>query len=160
MIEFSKPEERRTGANRIVLHRDLLTLAERAEHARQFDEAIKLYNNAPREHPDYIELRHRLGQLYHDDKRDYDRAIAEFERVQAIPEVDALVPDSRRIAYIRNDKRDYSPIYVVDVDTRKSARIATGTSINNDLSISADGVLAFRAQVEQWDRIFLVKLAD
>jgi Tol biopolymer transport system component len=72
----------------------------------------------------------------------------------------AWMPDSRRIAYVRNDKRDYSPIYIVDIDTRKNARIATGTNINNDLSISPDGVLAFRAQVEQWDRIFLVKLPD
>ena len=108
VIEFSKPEERRTGANRIVLHRDLLTLAERAEHARQFDEAIKLYNNAPREHPDYIELRHRLGQLYHDDKRDYDRAIAEFERVQAIPEVDALVFKQYAVVYTNMGKAYYA----------------------------------------------------
>jgi tetratricopeptide (TPR) repeat protein len=108
VIEFSKPEERRTGANRIVLHRDLLTLAERAENARQFDEAIRLYNTAPREHPDYIELRHRLGQLYHDDKRDYDRAIAEFERVQAIPEVDALVFKQYAVVYTNMGKAYYA----------------------------------------------------
>ena len=92
-----------------------------------------------------------------------DGLAAQIVARNVIPDVTngpAWMPDSRRIAYIRNDTRDYSPIYVVDVDTRKSARIATGTSINNDLSISADGVLAFRAQVEQWDRIFLVKLAD
>jgi TolB protein len=72
----------------------------------------------------------------------------------------AWLPDSKRIAYVRNDKQDYSPIYVVNVSTRKSARLQTGTSINHDLAVSSDGILAFRAQVDQWDQIFLVKLPE
>lgn len=72
----------------------------------------------------------------------------------------AWLPDSKRIAYVRNDKQDYSPIYVVDVNTRKDARLETGTNINHDLAVSSDGILAFRAQVDQWDQIFLVKLPE
>ena len=70
----------------------------------------------------------------------------------------AWLPDSRRIAYVRNDKRDYSPIYIVDVDRRESRRLRTGTDINRELSCSPQGVLAFRAQFQQWDRIFLAKI--
>ena len=72
----------------------------------------------------------------------------------------AWLPDSKRIAYVRNNKRDYSPIYVVDVTTHQEARLETGTSINHDLAISPDGILAFRAQVDQWDQIFLVKFPE
>jgi len=72
----------------------------------------------------------------------------------------AWLPDSKRLAYVRNDKRDYSPIYVVDVATRKQARLETGTNINHDLAVSSDGTLAFRAQVDQWDQIFLVKFPE
>lgn len=70
----------------------------------------------------------------------------------------AWLPDSRRIAYVRNDQRDYSPVYIVDVETHESRRLRTGTNINRELSCSSQGVLAFRAQVDQWDRIFLAKV--
>jgi Tol biopolymer transport system component len=72
----------------------------------------------------------------------------------------AWLPDNRRIAYVRNDKQDYSPIYLVDVDSRQQWRLLTGTNINHDLAVSPQGMLAFRAQVNQWDRIFLAKLPD
>jgi len=72
----------------------------------------------------------------------------------------AWLPDGRRIAYVRNDHQDYSPIYVVNVDSRQQWRLQTGTNINHDLAVSPQNVLAFRAQVEQWDRIFLAKLPD
>lgn len=70
----------------------------------------------------------------------------------------AWFPDSMRIAYVVNDKQNYNPIHVVDVASRKSLRLETGTSINHDLAISAQGILAFRAQIDQWDQIFLAKL--
>lgn len=92
-----------------------------------------------------------------------EQLISRVVAYDVIPDVasgPAWLPDSKRIAYVRNDKQDYSPIYVVDVNTRKSARLETGTSINHDLAISSDGVLAFRAQVDQWDQIFLVKLPE
>jgi TolB protein len=80
-----------------------------------------------------------------------------------IPDVSmgpAWLPDGRRIAYVRNDKDTYYPIYVVDVDSKQSRRLATGTHINHDLASSPSGLIAFRAQVDQWDQIFLVKLAE
>jgi hypothetical protein len=104
VIEFKREEESR----KIVLHKDFLKLADRAENARQFDEAIRLYTAAPKEHPDYPELRHRLGQLYLDDKRDYDRAIAELEHVQALPEVDELVLKQYAVVYTNLGKAYYA----------------------------------------------------
>ena len=107
VIEFSRLEENRTGANRIVLYKDYLKLADRAEQAKQFDEAIRLYTAAPREHPDYAELRNRLGQLYFDEKHDIDRAITEFERVTAIPEIHDLIYKQFAVVYTNLGKAYY-----------------------------------------------------
>jgi tetratricopeptide (TPR) repeat protein len=104
VIEFKRPEESR----KVVLYKDYLKLADRAENARQWDEAIRLYTAAPKEHPDYPELRHRLGQLYLDDKRDFDRAIAELELVQALPEVDELVLKQYAVVYTNLGKAYYA----------------------------------------------------
>jgi Tol biopolymer transport system component len=92
-----------------------------------------------------------------------DKLAARVVAYNVVPDValgPAWLPDSKHIAYVHNGKQDYSPIYVVDVNTRKEARLETGTNINHDLAISSDGVLAFRAQVEQWDQIFLVKFPE
>jgi Tol biopolymer transport system component len=88
------------------------------------------------------------------------------ERVVArdvIPDIErgpAWLPDSRRIVYVRNEKETYNPIYVVDVETRASALLETGTRMNHDVAAAVDGTLAFRAQVEQWDQMFIARLRD
>ena len=90
-----------------------------------------------------------------------EQLVASVVANNVIPDIasgPAWFPDSRRIAYVLNDKQDYNPIHVVEVATRDSSRLETGTSINHDLAISSNGVLAFRAQVDQWDQIFLAKL--
>src|SRR5947208_16855620 len=46
---------------------------------------------AGREQPDDAEARRRLGDIYLDDKEDYDAAIAEFETVLALPENQQLI---------------------------------------------------------------------
>lgn len=92
-----------------------------------------------------------------------DKLAAKVVAYNVVPDISqgpAWLPDSARIAYVRNDKQDYSPIYVVDVNTRQELRLETGTNINHDLAISSDGILAFRAQVNQWDQIFLVKFPE
>lgn len=92
-----------------------------------------------------------------------ERLVARVVAYNVLPDVSsgpAWFPDSARIAYVRNDKQDYSPIYVVDVNTHKGARLETGTSINHDLAVSSAGVIAFRAQVDQWDQVFLAKLPE
>jgi tetratricopeptide (TPR) repeat protein len=87
VMEFTKKEEDR----KVVLQKDYLKIGERAREKGDLDGAIKAYGAAGREHPDYAEARRRLGNLYLDDKEDYDRAIAEFETVLALPENEQLI---------------------------------------------------------------------
>jgi tetratricopeptide (TPR) repeat protein len=91
VMEFSKKEEDRTGERRIVLQKDYVRIGERAKEKGDVDGAIKAYGAASREHPDYAEARRRLGNIYLDDKEDYDRAIAEFETVLSLPENEQLI---------------------------------------------------------------------
>ena len=70
------------------------------------------------------------------------------------------MPDSRRIVYVRNEKKAFHPIHVVDVDTRASTWLRTGTKINHDVTCARDGTIAFRAQVDQWDQIFIARLKE
>jgi tetratricopeptide (TPR) repeat protein len=91
VMEFTQKEEDRTGERRIVLQKDFLKIGERARQKGDIDGAIKAYGSTEREHPDYAEAHRRLGDIYLDDKEDYDRAIAEFEAVLALPENQQLI---------------------------------------------------------------------
>lgn len=91
IVEFNKKVEDRTGKDRIVFFKDYLKIGSRAEAGGNFEQAIRAYASAGKEHPDFVEARHRLGRLYMDEKSDYQSAIAEFEKVVATPEVKDLV---------------------------------------------------------------------
>ena len=91
VMEFTKKEEDRTGERRIVLQKDFLKIGERARQKGDVESAIKAYASTSRDHPDYAEARRRLGDLYLDEKEDYDRAIAEFEAVLSLPENEQLI---------------------------------------------------------------------
>jgi hypothetical protein len=91
VMEFTKKEEDRTGERRIVLQRDFLKIGDRARQKGDVESAIKAYAATGRDHPDYAEAHRRLGAIYLDDKEDYDRAIAEFEAVLALPENEQLI---------------------------------------------------------------------
>jgi Tol biopolymer transport system component len=78
-----------------------------------------------------------------------------------VPDIErgpAWMPDSRRIVYVRNERQAYNPIYIADVDSRTSTLVRTGTKMNHDVTCSSGGVIAFRAQVDQWDQVYLAKL--
>jgi len=91
VMEFTKKEEDRTGERRIVLQKDFLKIGERARQKGDLESAIKAYASTGRDHPDYAEARRRLGDIYLDEKEDYDRAIAEFETVLSLPENEQLI---------------------------------------------------------------------
>lgn len=91
VMEFTKKEEDRTGERRIVLQKDFLRIGDAARQKGDIDGAIKAYSAAGRDHPDYAEAHRRLGDIYLDDKEDYDRAIAEFEAVLSMPENEQLI---------------------------------------------------------------------
>jgi tetratricopeptide (TPR) repeat protein len=91
VMEFTQKEEDRTGERRIVLQKDFLKIGERARQRGDIESAIKAYASTERDHPDYAEAHRRLGDIYLDEKEDYDRAIAEFEAVLALPENQQLI---------------------------------------------------------------------
>jgi hypothetical protein len=61
---------------------------------------------------------------------------------------------------VKNDRHEYNPIYVADLRQKTIAPIKTDTKMNHDITCSADGTIAFRAQVDQWDQVFVMKLKD
>lgn len=65
------------------------------------------------------------------------------------------LPDSRRILYAKSIEGGYNPIYIFDVETGEHILVETRTHINHDIAISSNGLIAFRAQVLGWDRIFI-----
>ena len=80
-----------------------------------------------------------------------------------VPDVErgpAWLPDNRRIAYVRDERQAYNPIYIADVDSRASSLVRTGTKMNHDIACSPGGLIAFRAQVDQWDQVYVAKLKD
>ncbi|HEY6010550.1 MAG TPA: hypothetical protein VIX18_03685, partial [Nitrospirota bacterium] len=80
-----------------------------------------------------------------------------------IPDVEAgpaWLPDSNRIVFVKNDRQEYNPLYVADLKRKTVLPIRTDTKMNHDVSCSANGTIAFRAQVDQWDQIYIMKLKD
>ncbi len=80
-----------------------------------------------------------------------------------IPDVEAgpaWMPDSSRIVFVKNDRQEYNPLYIADIVQKTVTPIRTDTKMNHDVAISADGSIAFRAQVNQWDQIFVMKLKN
>ena len=99
VVEFDKKVEDRTGERRIVLHKDYLRLGERAAQQGNVDAAIQAYGSTEKTHPDYSEAHVRLGQLYLDDKNDFDAAVREFESVLTLPQNKDLIYKQFAVAF-------------------------------------------------------------
>ena len=97
------------------------------------------------------------------DPKDGDGLAAKVVAVDVVPDVErgpAWMPDSRRIVYVKNDRQEYHPLYVVDVNDRSNKFFRTDTKMNHDVVCGPDGIIAFRAQVDQWDQIFTAKMKE
>jgi Tol biopolymer transport system component len=95
------------------------------------------------------------------DPREGDGLASKVVAADVIPDVEtgpAWMPDSAGIVYVKNDRHEYNPIYLVDFKSGTERPVRTGTKMNHDLACSPDGLLAFRAQVDQWDHMFIAKL--
>ncbi len=80
-----------------------------------------------------------------------------------IPDIEsgpAWMPDSKRIIYVKNYRQAYNPIYIVNIEEKTDLPFKTTTKMNHDVTCSSDGTIAFRAQVEQWDHIYIAKLKE
>lgn len=99
VVEFNDTEERLVGKKRVTLYRNYLASARRAQRKGKLQEAVATYQKVDKRHPDYTEATHRLAQLYLDELRDYDKAIAEFRKMTKIPEVRDLVYKQYSVVY-------------------------------------------------------------
>jgi Tol biopolymer transport system component len=97
------------------------------------------------------------------DPTEGEELAAKVVAMDVIPDVEvgpAWMPDSKRIIFVKNDRQEYNPIYLADLEEKTVILLKTDTKMNHDLACSADGTIAFRAQVDQWDQIFIMKLKD
>ena len=80
-----------------------------------------------------------------------------------VPDIErgvAWMPDSKRIIYVQKDEHAFNPIHLADIEAKTDFAINTGTKMNHDVVCSLHGILAYRAQVEQWDRIYVTELKE
>ena len=92
-----------------------------------------------------------------------DGLAAKVVATDVMPDVEAgpaWLPDSSRIVFVKNERQEYNPLYIADLKRKTVLPIRTDTRMNHDVACSVDGTIAFRAQVDQWDQIFVMKLKD
>jgi len=97
------------------------------------------------------------------DPTDGEGLAAKVVATDVIPDVEvgpAWMPDSSRIVFVKNARQEYNPIYVADLKEKTVMPLKSDTKMNHDVACSADGMIAFRAQVDQWDQIHVMKLKD
>ncbi|MBN2250477.1 MAG: PD40 domain-containing protein [Candidatus Altiarchaeota archaeon] len=97
------------------------------------------------------------------DPTDGEGLAAKVVAMDVIPDVEvgpAWMPDSSRIVFVKNHRQEYNPIYVAELKEKAVKLLKTDTKMNHDVTCSLDGMIAFRAQVDQWDQIHVMKLMD
>jgi Tol biopolymer transport system component len=97
------------------------------------------------------------------DPTDGEGLTAKVVAMDIIPDVEvgpAWMPDSSRIVFVKNHRQEYNPIYIADLKEKTVRPLKTNTKMNHDVTCSVDGMIAFRAQVDQWDQIHVMKLKD
>ena len=70
----------------------------------------------------------------------------------------AWLADGSGLVYVKDDALEFNPIHIVDLASRKNSLLKTDTKMNHDIACAPNGLVAFRAQLDQWDQIFLAKL--
>ena len=94
---------------------------------------------------------------------DFDHLADKIVATNVVPDIErgpTWMPDSKRIIYVRKDEQAFNPIHVADIEAKTNVAINTGTKMNHDVACSLHGILAYRAQVEQWDRIYVAELKE
>jgi tetratricopeptide (TPR) repeat protein len=99
VVEINTPEADYTGVNKIRLLKDYYNIGQMAEQNGNLDQAIEAYAAIDRKNPDYSDARHRLAQLYMDEKGDFEKAIQEFEKVLALPENRQIIYKQFAVTY-------------------------------------------------------------
>lgn len=96
-------------------------------------------------------------------QRDLDNLADTIVATNVVPDIErgpTWMPDSKRIIYVKKDEHAFDPIHIADIEAKTNFAINTGTKMNHDVVCSLHGILAYRAQVEQWDRIYVTELKE
>ncbi len=96
-------------------------------------------------------------------QRDLDTLADKIVATNVVPDIErgpTWMPDSKRIIYVKKDEHAFDPIHIADIEAKTNFAIKTGTKMNHDVVCSLHGILAYRAQVEQWDRIYVAELKE
>lgn len=86
-----------------------------------------------------------------------DRIVA----TDVMPDIEqgpAWLADSGGLVYVKDDEREYNPIHIVYLAGMTDVQLKTATKMNHDIACGPDGLIAFRAQQDQWDQIFIARL--
>jgi len=96
-------------------------------------------------------------------QREFDNLADKIVATNVVPDIErgpTWMPDSKRIIYVKKDEHGFDPIHIADIEAKTNFAINTGTKMNHDVVCSLHGILAYRAQVEQWDRIYVAELKE
>lgn len=96
------------------------------------------------------------------DPRDGAGLAARVAAADVVPDVEtgpAWMPDGAGLVFVKNDRHAYNPIHVVDLESGVERPLKTETKMNHDVACAPDGTIAFRAQVDQWDHLFVAGLS-
>jgi hypothetical protein len=108
VLELSALETSYTGAQRIVLQKDVLAQAQELVASGDIDAAIAALADVAAQHPDYSAAHNLLGGLYLDEKKDADGAIREFELVLERPENRELVNKRFAVTFLNLGRAHYA----------------------------------------------------
>lgn len=78
-----------------------------------------------------------------------------------VPDIEqgpAWLADGSGLVYVKDDVLEYNPIFIVNIANKNIKQLKTETKMNHDISCSVNGLISFRAQLDQWDQIFIAKL--
>ena len=94
---------------------------------------------------------------------DFDNLADKIVATNVVPDIErgpTWMPDSKRIIYVKMDEHAFDPIHIADIKAKTNLALNTGTKMNHDVVCSLHGILAYRAQDEQWDRIYVAELKE
>lgn len=86
---------------------------------------------------------------------------AQIVASDVIPDIEqgpAWLADGSGLIFVKDAELEYNPIHIVNLASGKSWQLKTDTKMNHDVACGPGGLIAFRAQHEQWDQIYIAKL--
>jgi len=123
IMEFNQPEMDYLDDNKILFLKDYMKIGKKAEQSGNIDAAIEAYKKSERQSPDFSIAHCRLAQLSMDEKKDYDLAIREFEKVLSLPENRQIIYKQFAVTYTNLGHAYYEKgNQIIQTDKRGAAR--------------------------------------